>query len=443
MLPGFQDFCCVNSRVAVADDFRYVEPHPTSFQSPTFVDAEGSEVTRSALKHVASPAPPVMESDVDGAEEAAAPQEARLQLEEDGRKIFQGKPKWPSHAAVRAGERKDEELGPPRRLPEWYSNWSDAYNAIDAKDLDLEILRRERRKSELDEDIDELAQKLEAMREEPGLKEFEDRVAQESEQIDQRRPSFQRAKSRRSVKRAATESVAYLSTEALSEGGPEGVEPGADDGLKCGIALGFGIALGIGFALLLVGTLRPEDVAMMGAPTPAPFSITCTFVMSDASVAAMLAKPAAAVSGLEMGIADAVGVLPSAVEITSTQPDLLQRTRRLALLRRLEPTLVVNVAISGNETVVFNAAALTAGDMTMKAKVVERVEFRLSTANIEVDIVSVAASRVNAETQGLTLSRKSEPGSAGKRSESRTPTPAPTVSPTASPTPAPPPQVER
>ena len=79
----------------------------------------------------------------------------------------------------------DEELGSPRRLPERFSKWSDAYRAIDARDLDLEILRRERRNRELDEERDELAKKLEAMRAEPGLKEFEARVAQASEQIDQ------------------------------------------------------------------------------------------------------------------------------------------------------------------------------------------------------------------------------------------------------------------
>ena len=56
-------------------------------------------------------------------------------------------------------------------------------------------------------------------------------------------------------------------------------------------------------------------------------SLTSEFVLSGESLAAMQANPAAAVAGLQSGIADGLGVESIAVEITGTDPDLLSSRR--------------------------------------------------------------------------------------------------------------------
>merc|ERR1719191_838519 len=75
-------------------------------------------------------------------------------------------------------------------------------------------------------------------------------------------------------------------------------------------------------------TLRSADCGA-ASESRATKTVTTEFVFSQESFDAMIANPAAAVSGLRNGIAEGLGVLSSAVEIKRTVPDLLGG-RRLA-----------------------------------------------------------------------------------------------------------------
>ena len=121
-------------------------------------------------------------------------------------------------------------------------------------------------------------------------------------------------------------------------------------------------------------------------------SVTSEFVVSQESLDAMLASPAAAVAGLTSGIAEGLRVEPSAVEITRTVPDLLGG-RRLAVGRRLSDAMLTvdfDVAVL-DATVAANVESLTSGDPWMVARVTSEVESGLAAQNIQVTIVSVAA----------------------------------------------------
>ena len=114
----------------------------------------------------------------------------------------------------------------------------------------------------------------------------------------------------------------------------------------------------------------------------------------------MLASPAATVAGLTTGIAGGLGVEPSAVEITRTVPDLLGG-RRLAVERRLSrATLTVDFDVAVlDATDAAQVESLTSGDATVAAKVKIFVERDLAAQNIQVTIVSVAASPTRGDTQ--------------------------------------------
>ena len=133
----------------------------------------------------------------------------------------------------------------------------------------------------------------------------------------------------------------------------------------------------------------------------APMSVTSEFVVSQESLDAMLASPAAAVAGLTTGIAEGLRVESSAVEITRTVPDLLGG-RRLAVGRRLSrATLTVDfdVAVLFDATVAAKVESFTSGDATVAAKVKIFVQRDLAAQNIKVTIVSVAASPTRGDTQ--------------------------------------------
>ena len=129
-------------------------------------------------------------------------------------------------------------------------------------------------------------------------------------------------------------------------------------------------------------------------------SVTSEFVVSQESLDAMLASPAAAVAGLTSGIAEGLRVEPSAVEITRTVPDLLGG-RRLAVGRRLsDATLTVDFDVAVlDATVAANVESLTSGDTSVVARVALFVESGLAAQNIQVTIVSVAASPTRGDTQ--------------------------------------------
>ena len=105
----------------------------------------------------------------------------------------------------------------------------------------------------------------------------------------------------------------------------------------------------------------------------------------------MIANPAAAVSGLRNGIAEGLGVLSSAVEIKRTVPDLLGG-RRLAAGRRLDATLTVDFDVAAADSAVgARVDLLTSGDSSVVASLTSEVQSSLAAQNIEVTIMSIAA----------------------------------------------------
>lgn len=141
--------------------------------------------------------------------------------------------------------------------------------------------------------------------------------------------------------------------------------------------------------------------------------------MSDESLAALLAEPAAAVAGLEEGLAEGLGVHPSDVEITRTVPDLLSSTRRLGDPRQLHPprqdaeglaadgrrlaaTLVVDFDLKAEENspVEEKVSALAAGDSSIAAAVSLAVEKNLEDngiASVAVESMSAAVPTTTTE----------------------------------------------
>jgi hypothetical protein len=123
-------------------------------------------------------------------------------------------------------------------------------------------------------------------------------------------------------------------------------------------------------------------------------SVTTEFTISQASLDAMVANPAAAVSGLTNGIADGLGVESSEVEIKRTVPDLLGG-RRLADERRLEATLMVDFDVAIVDPAIgAKVDSLVAGDTSVVQSVTSAVQTGLAAESIQVTILSVAASEV-------------------------------------------------
>jgi hypothetical protein len=164
------------------------------------------------------------------------------------------------------------------------------------------------------------------------------------------------------------------------------------------------------------------------ALTWASVAITSEFVLSQESLDAMIANPAAAVSGLTNGIADGLGVESSAVEITRTVPDLLG-SRRLAEKRRLEANLTVDFdGAVADSAVSARVDSLTSGDSSMVASLTSEVENGLAAQNFEVTIVSVASSAVAATTAAPTAAANGTGAGLSSGGQSPAPTPAPTSS---------------
>merc|ERR1711937_116184 len=147
-------------------------------------------------------------------------------------------------------------------------------------------------------------------------------------------------------------------------------------------------------------------------PTPTkgtPKSVSSDFVLSQESLDAMQANPAAAVSGLKSGIADGLGVEPSGVEITRTVPDLLGG-RRLAEGRRLDATLTVNFDVAvADSAVASRVDSLTSGDASVVESMTSAVESGLAAQNIQVTIVSVDAQQFQDAEIPSTSQRANDP----------------------------------
>jgi hypothetical protein len=149
-------------------------------------------------------------------------------------------------------------------------------------------------------------------------------------------------------------------------------------------------------------TLRSADcgAASDGTASKRVTTLTSEFVLSQKSLGAMIANPAAAVSGLKNGIAEGLGAVSSAVEIKRTVPDLLGN-RRLAEGLRIDATLIVDFDVAvADSAVAARVDSFTSGQWSVMASVTSEVERGLAAQNIEVTIVSVAASAVASPSPG-------------------------------------------
>jgi hypothetical protein len=128
--------------------------------------------------------------------------------------------------------------------------------------------------------------------------------------------------------------------------------------------------------------------------------------MSQESLDALQADPAAAVVGLKAGIAQALDLDSSLVEITRTVPNLLTRqlaeepgaaSNLAAVERRLETKLVVDfevVVTEESSSVQDTVNALAAGDTGVAAVLAFSVEQGLKEQSIDASVDSAAATNV-------------------------------------------------
>jgi Tol biopolymer transport system component len=171
-------------------------------------------------------------------------------------------------------------------------------------------------------------------------------------------------------------------------------------------------------------------------------SATTEFLMSEESLAAIEANPAAAVAALEAGIAAALGVRSDAVEITRTVPDLLG-SRRLRQGRRTmtvesASTLTVEFSVTGDVLEIVDS--LLVEDSTVVESIQSEVTSALAAQSIDVTIVgtqSVTPDPTPSPTPSPTPLPTANPTASPTASPTAEPTSSPTPEPTANPTPEP------